>query len=173
MNEFTYILIIILLTIFILLYGGHNNQDLVEYNSNYFQNLNRIIIFEKKLQVYNSKANFADKDFINIKDYIKMSLCLIPNLVDLFFINIKSHSFFTIDKIFDKKLNKKEHLMIIFNHNKNTDLELLIGLDKNSNGYFYDLKKNISITGLFDLHNNSSISINMTIFIIKKPFWYS
>jgi len=156
-----------------LLYGGHNNQDLIEYNSNYFQNLNRIILFEKKLQIYNSTVKFADKDFINIKDYIKISLSLIPNLVDLFFINIKSYSFFTIDKIFNKELNKKEHLMIIFNHNKYTDLELLIGLDKNSNGYFYDLKKNISITGIFNLYNNSAISINMTIFIIKKPFWYN
>jgi len=172
MNEFTYILIILFLTIFILLYGGHNNQDLVEYDSNYFKNLNRIVLFEKKLQIYNSNVNFNNKDFVNIKDYIKTSMCLIPNLVDLFFINIKSHGFFIINKIFDKKEHKKEHMMIIFNHNKVNDLELLVGLDNNSNGYFYDLKKDISIVGLYDIYNNSQDSINITIFIIKKPFWY-
>ena len=64
-------------------------------------------------------------------------------------------------------------MMIIFNHNKVNDLELLVGLDKNSNGYFYDLKKDISITGLYNIYNNSENSINITIFIIKKPFWYS
>ncbi len=174
MNEITYILIIVFLTIFILLFGGHNNQDLVEYSSNYFKNFDKIIIFEKKLQIYNKTVNFGNKDFINIKNFIKTSLILIPNLHDLFFININPHSFFKIDDIFNKNLNKKEYVMIVFNHNNINNLELLIGLDNSNDiGYFYDLKKNISITGLYDLFNSSDISINFTIFIIKKPFWYS
>ena len=53
MDELNYLLIIIFLSIFVILYGGHNNQNLIEYDSNYFQNLNKIILFEKKLQIYN------------------------------------------------------------------------------------------------------------------------
>ena len=173
MNEFTYIIIIIILTIFILLYGGHNNQDLIEYDSKYFKNFNKLIIFEKKLQIYNLKVNFADRDYIDLKNYIKTSIILIPNLISLYFINIKPHSFFKINKIFTNMANKKENIMIIFNHNKINDLELIIGLDNNSNGYFYDLKKHISITGLYDLYNDSGNIINLTLFFIKKPYWYN
>ena len=173
MNEFTYIIIIIILTVFILLYGGHNNQDLIEYDSKYFKNFNKLIIFEKKLQIYNLKVNFADKDYIDLKDYIKTSIILIPNLISLYFINIKPHSFFKINKIFTDMDNKKENILIIFNHDKINNLELLIGLDNNSNGYFYDLKNHISITGLYDLYNDSDNIINLTLFFIKKPFWYN
>jgi len=69
MNEFTYILIILFLTIFILLYGGHNNQDLVEYDSTYFKNLNRIILFEKKLHT-NACGDFT---MIDKKSFYKMN----------------------------------------------------------------------------------------------------
>jgi hypothetical protein len=173
MNEFTYIFIIILLTIFVLLYGGHNNQDLIEYDSNYFKNFEKIILFEKKLQIYNKTVNFNNDNFICIKNFIKTCTILIPNLYNLFFINIQPHSFFKINKLFNNNFNKKEYVMIIFNHNNINNLELLVGLDSINYGYFYDLKKNISIVGLYDLFNSSDVPINFTIFISKKPFWYS
>lgn len=173
MNELTYIIFIVILTVFILLYGGHNNQDLIEYDAKFFKNFNKLIIFEKKLQIYNSQVNFGNLDYINLQNYIKTSMILIPNLVSLYFINIKPSSFFKISKIFDEKLNKKEHLMIIFNHDKINNLELLVGLDGNSIGYFYDLKQNISIVGIYDLFNSSANLINLTIFFIRKPFWYN
>lgn len=176
MDELNYLLIIIFLSIFVILYGGHNNQNLIEYDSNYFQNLNKIILFEKKLQIYNKEVNFGSEDYINIKDYIKISNSLIPNLESMYFINIKPHSFYLINKIFNQKLIFKEYLMIIFNHNKSNNLELLLGKDSDPNSdsvaYFYDLEKNITVTGVFDLYNNSDVNINVTIFFMKKPFWF-
>lgn len=170
MSELNYIIIIVILTVFIIIYGGHNNQKKIEYEADYFKNLNRIILFEKKLSKYNNEINFGDSDFINIEKYIKSCHTIIPNLVDLFFIKIKSQNIFQIKKIFKKNYN--EHIMIIFNHNKVNDLELIIGYDYNSNGYFYDLEKIISITGLYDIHNNSSDDIIITLFFIKKPYWH-
>lgn len=172
MKEFDYLLIIIFLSIFVILYGGHNNQNLIEYDSNYFQNFDKIILFENKLQIYNNKVNFKSKDFINLENYVKLSKSLIPNLESLYFINIKPHSFYSIEKIFDNKFKRIEYLMIVFNHNKSNNLELLLGKDTENNGYFYDLVKKITITGIFDLYNNSNDFINVSIFFIKKPFWF-
>jgi hypothetical protein len=74
--------------------------------------------------------------------------------------------------------------MIIFNHNKHNNLELLINdnyqinktdvinLNISSNKYFYDLEKNISITGIYHIYNNSNEPIIITCFILKKPFWH-
>jgi hypothetical protein len=172
MKEYDYLLIIIFLSIFVILYGGHNNQNLIEYDSYYFQNFDKIILFENKLQVYNTKVNFESNDFIDLDNYVKLSKSLIPNLENLYFINIKPHSFYNIEKIFDNKLNRVEYLMIIFNHNKSNNLELLLGKDTDNNGYFYDLVKKITITGIFNLYNNSNDFINVSIFFIKKPFWF-
>ena len=61
--------------------------------------------------------------------------------------------------------------MIIYNHNKINNLELIVSSD-NSNGYFYDLTKIISITEIYPIYNNSNETIIITLFIIKKPFWH-
>ena len=42
----------------------------------------------------------------------------------------------------------------------------------NSYGYFYDLEKSISITGIYHIYNNSIEPIYITCFILKKPFWH-
>jgi hypothetical protein len=67
--------------------------------------------------------------------------------------------------------------MVIFNHDEFNNLELLINTCYKSNSniieeYFYDLKKKISITGIFHLYNNSNKPIMITCFILKKPFWH-
>lgn len=172
MKEYNYILTIIFLTIFLLLYGGHNNQKLIEYDSTYFNNFNKIVLFEKKLQKYNQTVNFGSKDYVNIENYVKISKCLIPNLEFMYFINVKPNSLYIINKIFDSKLNRKDYIMIIFNHNQSNNLELLLGKDNQSNGYFYDLNKKITVTGIYDLYNHSDDLINVTLFFCKKPFWF-
>ncbi len=171
MTEYTYLLFIVFLTIFILLYGGHNNQNLVEYEHKYFSSLNRIIIFENKLRIFNQSEELEEKGFVNIKNHLKTCYYIVPNLVDLYMVNIKPYSFFTIRKIFKESFNN--HVMIIFNHNKINDLELFIGSNEtNKFGYFYDLKKVISITSIYDIYNNSDKEINITIFFVKKPYWF-
>ncbi len=176
MKDIYYILLIITLTVFVLYYGGHNFQTKIEYDSEYFYNINKIILFEKKLHKFNQKQNFNEKNFINIEDYVSTSQIIIPNLIDMFFIKIEPKSFFAIENIFT--LDKTQHLMIIFNNSVISNnltvpnnLELLIGLDQDSI-YLHKLNNKVSITGLYDIYNNSDDFVNFTLFIMKKPFWH-
>lgn len=161
-DEF-YIIILLILTTVILFFGGHNYQNKIEYESNQFNNLYNITLFEIKLQKYNSNI-----DFVDISTHVKLSKTIIPNIIGSYFVNIKPYELFNIDKCFID-INTQSSIMIIFNHNHHNNLELLI--DKNK-GFCYDLTKNISITGVFDIYNNSSVKINITLFILKKPFWH-
>lgn len=187
MNDILYFIIIIGLTIFIIFYGGHNHQNLVEYNSKYFCNLSSIIIYEKKLNEFINDDNmiFNQDNFLNLNKYLDTSDIIIPNFVGCYYIQIKSFDIFNINKIVKKK-DMIYNMMIIFNHHKHNDIELIINdstnnLYKNNNlindktfitGYFYDLEKKISITGVYHLYNNSNQNIIITCFILKKPFWF-
>ncbi len=171
MDEVNYILLIIGLVAFTLLFGGHNNQLKIEYNLNYFDNINKIIYYEQKMQKFNTQYNFNDNNYINIEDYISTSQIIIPNLVDMFFIKMKPKSIFIIGDIF--KLEKKEHIMIVFN-NYNTNyssIELIIGTEKDG-AYFYGLDKKISVVSIYDLYNNSDQTLNITLFFMKRPYWH-
>lgn len=187
MDTYLYIIIIITLSIFMIFYGGHNNQTKIEYESNYFSSLNSIIIFEKKLNKLNKDDIFINNNFINVNSYLKNLHILIPNFVNCFFIKILPYSIFDIFNIVEKQ-DIKTHMMIIFNHKKHNNLELLINTEKSNiikkntksenihpystNGYFYDLEKVISITGIYHIYNNSNEQVNITCFILKKPFWH-
>ena len=187
MENFLYLIIIISLSIFIIFFGGHNNQELIEYESDYFIGLNSIITFENKINfITNSKEKdfFKNKNFININKYLNISNILIPNFVNCFIIKISSLNTFNIFNIIDKS-KCKTHLMIIFNHNLHNNLELIINNNNNNDncmvnnyemekniGYFYDLTKTISIVGIHHIYNNSNENITITCFILKKPFWH-
>ena len=182
MEDLLYLIIIITLTIFIIFFGGHNNQYKIEYESDYFDNLNSIVNFEKKINfIYlNNNDILKNKNFINIDKYFCVTNILIQNFVNCFLIKIEPKHFFNIFNIIDKSL-VKYHIMVIFNHYKFNNLELLINNNNqlnqlnsniNSEGYFYHLKKNISITGIYHIYNNSDKMIIITCFILKKPFWH-
>jgi len=185
MDNYLYLLIIIGLTIFMLFYGGHNKLNIIEYNSDYFNNLNTIIIFEKKLNKNLQNINF-NTDFINIKEFHETFNILIPNFINSYYIRIKPFTLFNIFNLIENK-DFQNIMMIIFNHKEYNNLELLIGdtnniifndnlKELNSNikiGYFYNLKKKISITGIYHIYNNSNNTVIITCFIIKKPFWHN
>lgn len=182
MDTYLYIIIIIGLSIFMVFYGGHNNQNKIEYESNYFSSLNSIIIFEKKLNKLNKDDIFTNKNFVNANENLNNLHILIPNFVNCFLIKILPYQIFDIFNIVNKE-DIKTHMMMIFNHKKHNNLELLIDTEKfdlneNSNipaqsyGYFYDLEKVISIVGIHHIYNNSNEQINITCFILKKPFWH-
>lgn len=192
MDSILYIIIIIGLTIFILFFGGHNyQQNIVEYNSEYFYNLNTIIIFENKLNKNLTSVIFDSNNFLNINKYLETSNIIIQNFVDCFYIQIKPYSLFNIFKII-KKENILSSMMILFNHKKHNNLELLVNNSENNlydfnyldtnkylqnknnitTGYFYDLEKIISITSIYHIYNNSNEIVVITCFILKKPFWF-
>lgn len=181
MDDLLYLIVIICLTIFMVFFGGHNNQDKIEYDSDYFNNLNFIIKFEKKINLIylnNNNDIFSNTNFVNIDKYFNTTNILLPNYVNCFLIKINPNSIFNIYNIIDKS-KCKTHIMVIFNHNSDNNLELVIGnldnlnnLDNDEYCDFYDLKKNISTTGIYPIYNNSNVNVVITCFILKKPFWH-
>jgi|688.fasta_scaffold1040099_1 hypothetical protein len=172
MDEFLYLIVIIGLTIFIIFFGGHNNQEKIEYDSNYFNNLNSIVNFEKKINFICLDDNnnvFKNKNFVNIDKYLNTTNILIQNYVDCFLIRIEPNSIFNIYNLIGNSI-AKFHMMVIFNHSKYNNLELLI--NNNLDNYYYNLEKNISITGIYHIYNNSNKYTTITCFILKKPFWH-
>lgn len=173
----------------IVIFGGYNKHNIfqIEYNPYNYQYLNSLTHFEKELQKYNH-SNF---DFMQITNKINLSECLIPNIVDIFFINIQPKTFFNIKK---HVKDYSHNLMVLFNHNmiiesndyfSNTNydvynLMLLLDSKKECNnhicenyGYFYNVNKKISILNIYPIYNDSDNVINITVIIIKKSFWYT
>lgn len=187
-DETSYLIVFIIMVLSIVIFGrAKKNRDyIIEYNPQNYQYLNSLTIFEKELQKYNSN-NF---DILQITNQVDLSSCLIPNIIDIYFVNIKPKKFFDVRKhIKDFKSN----IMVLYNHNiflenkdnfTNLDLtknNLFLLLDKNmecknnicSNyGYYYQITKKISILDIYPIFNNSENTINITIFIIKKSFWH-
>ena len=121
-------IVLIILTIIIIFYGGKNSINLVEYDSNFFENFKNIVIFEKKLQNYDSKFEDItnnDSDYITINEINNTSNIILPNYVNNFFIKIKSYSYFDIKKVVDITM-KNNFIMIIFNHNNDNNIELIV-----------------------------------------------
>lgn len=184
----SYLLFIIIMILSMVIFGrAKKNRDfIIEYNPQNYQYLNSLTIFEKELQKYNS-----DKfDILKITNEIDLSSCLIPNIIDTYFVNIKPFSYFNITKYCDKH---KSNIMVIYNHNIFSEnkynfsninsylnnLFLLIDSNKECTdnicknyGYYYKVSKKISILDIYPIYNNSNQTINLTIFIIKKSFWH-
>lgn len=192
MDNFTYLIILIGLTIFVIFFGGHNNQELIEYDTSYFNGLKSITLFENKINlIIKNKEIFSNENFININKFLNTTNVLIPNFVNCFIVKINSHQLFNIFNLI-KKTDAKTHIMIIFNHNSYNNLELMINqnnnmcnsnddindinvinVDDDNYGYFYDLTKQISIVGIHNIFNNSNDDIVITCFILKKPYWHN
>lgn len=194
MNDIFYLFTIIFLTIFMLFYGGHNFQNSVVYNSSYFNIFNKtnlltekIIDNLKKFDKINTNQNFifkiSDQKFSNI----------IPNCTHTFIINVKPSSFINVNEIIKKSnINKKNHLMIVFDFLKNNNilipLELFIKTDISNihndqyiqsfkdqqkyYGIFLPLKNPNTITDIYDIYNPNNKNIFFALLIIKKPFWF-
>jgi hypothetical protein len=189
-DDNSYILVVIIMIFAIIIYGSSkaHTKFQIEYNSKNFQYLNSLSIFEKQLQKYNS-SNF---EYLQITNQIDLSECLIPNIIDIFFININPHSYFYTNK---HVTNIISNLMILYDHNITTDnyidnfkdishitnnnLMLLIDYNNECNNNicnkyanYYDITKKISILNIYPIYNNSNSIINITVIIIKKSFWH-
>ena len=60
------------------------------------------------------------------------------------------------------------NIKLLINTNYECDNQKICG----NYGYFYDLTKKISILNIHPIFNNSNKNINLTIYIIKKPYWH-
>ncbi len=175
-NNDSYFIIVIIMIICMVIFGNSkkNNNNLIEYDSKNYQFLNSLTIFEKELQKYNTEHN----DFKKITNEINLTSCFIPNIVDVFFINIKPSQYFDIRKHIE---NYNLNIMVIYNHNNLIDNTLFLLINKNYEcinnhcnnfAHYYEITKKISILDIFPIYNNSNYTINITVFIIKKSFWF-
>jgi hypothetical protein len=145
-----------------LFYGGKNNINKIEYKTDYFRNLSNIILFENNIK--KTIKNDLNIDFEDITD--KINIHIIPNLQYVYYIDINSKHFYNINKI-DTEYN----IMIIFKHNEKDKIQLIVKKDK-THMYLYDLSKKISITSINPIYNDSNTVSSITVFIMKKPYWY-
>jgi hypothetical protein len=164
----------------IVIFGTYkkHKENIVEYDQSNFKYIESLKIFEKKFDKFN---NFSD-EYLKITEKINLTNCLIPNIVDIFIINLKPKKIFNINKLIS---NIKSNVMIIYDHsNMNTNsttnnLFLLIDQNNECNGdicgnygYLYPITNKVSIFGIYPIFNFSDKTINFTLLIIKKSYWF-
>jgi hypothetical protein len=165
MNDTEYFIILIILTIIMLLFGGRKKNHKIEYNENKFYNLQKIYTFSNKFKKH-KETSVISIDKINT---------LIPNIEKIMVIYLNPNEYFNIEHHLQKNYIKSS-LMVLYNYdNKNIhNLELILSTnsDNSDEGLFYNIKKNITITDIYSIYNNSNDVINFAIIIIKKPHWF-
>lgn len=171
-----YFIIIIILSLLIIIFGGPNKLNyLVEYDKKNFKYIDKLSYFNNNFK-YLIKNNETFEDTIQYKYYNQ----IIPNLLKIDYISLKPHEFYNFNKFSNSNI-----LMIIYNHNSLDDnnhnsLKLLIRTQNKCNninkcikyGFFYNLINKISIVNIFPIYNDSNKIINLSIYIIKKSFWF-
>jgi hypothetical protein len=157
-----YYLLIIILTILILFYGGINKVSQIEYGKTYFKSVENIRLFKNYLLKNNSKKNI---DLLFISNNISI---LVNNLKNLDYVNIEPFQYYINNSMYDKSL-----LMIIYTVNKDFK-KLQVVIDKLDDKQFlnYNVSNDLFITNPYVIYNNSNENTKFIIAFIKKPFWY-
>ena len=148
-----YINFMILLTIFMIFYGGHNYIKKIEYNSDYFYYINKLDICRNKFIRYSeihdyTKIKDISKDLLYFKDYI-------PNINHIYLLKLKARKIYDIGQLCDNLNN----LMIIYNFHNYENIEIMIE-KKNNYNLFYTVNKNIFITNVYDILNLNNFEIH-------------
>lgn len=161
MNDILYITILVILTIFILFYGGHNNINTIIYdNYKYFDIYKKISLFDNKF-IKISKHNGFTNVKTNITNNITHFDYILPNVNNLFYIKLQPHKILNIN-------NNPNILLLVYNFT-NSNIDLIIDYDNNN--YLYKLGK-FNIVKPYNIINNSNYTSEFVICEINKPFWY-
>ena len=157
-----YYLIITMLTILMMFYGGINKTLSIEYYHTYFEYIKNIRLFENYVLNNNSKEN------IDLLSITKNCSILVNNLFSIYYINVEPYSYFINDSMYDKSL-----LMIIYTVS-NDYKKLQIIIDKVDENKFinYNITTDLFLTNPYIIYNNSNQNTKFIIAFIKKPFWY-
>lgn len=157
-----YYLLIIILTVLILFYGGINKISQIEYDYTYFKSIHNIRLFKNYLLKNNSKENI---DLLYITKNISI---IINNLEHLEYVNIEPFQYYIDNKMYDKSL-----LMIIYTVNNDFN-KLQVVIDKLDNKQFlnYNVSNDLFITNPYVIYNNSNENTKFIVAFIKKPYWY-
>ena len=131
-----YYLLIIILTILMLFYGGTNKILQFEYDYTYFKCIQNIRLLKNYLLKNSSKEN------IDLMSKTKNISILINNLEHLEYVNIKPFQYYINDIMYDKS-----PLMIIYTVNNDFN-KLQVVIDKLDNKQFlnYNVSSDLFIT---------------------------
>lgn len=157
-----YYLLIIILTILMLFYGGVNKISQIEYDYTYFKSIQNMRLFKNYLLKNNSKEN------IDLLYKTKNISILINNLEHLEYVNIKPFQYYINNEMYDKSF-----LMIIYTVNNDFN-KLQVVIDKLDNKQFinYNVSNDLFITNPYVIYNNSNENTKFILAFVKKPFWY-
>lgn len=157
-----YYLLIIILTVLMLFYGGINKISQIEYDYTYFKSIHNIRLFKNYLLKNNSKENI---DLLYISKNISI---IISNLEHLEYVNIEPFQYYIDNKMYDKSL-----LMIIYTVNNDFN-KLQVVIDKLDNKQFlnYNVSNDLFITNPYVIYNNSNENTKFIVAFVKKPYWY-
>ncbi len=164
MNDIEYLITIIALTIIILIFGGKKYHHKLEYGINKFYNLQKLEKFSNKFQEYKKTSIIS----------LKILDTIIPNIEKITVVYLKPNELYNVNNHCNQNFNNK-CLMVIYDYDNinNNNLELLVSKDDNNNeGLFYKIEKNITITHIHSIYNNSSKIINFALILILKPHWF-
>jgi hypothetical protein len=170
-----YLLILIILTILIIFYGGINKILYIEYEHKYFKCIENIRHLNKYLHKQNSLINIDLKSI-----FLKIDI-IINNLFSVYYINIKPTSYCILKEMFDKSL-----LMVVYTINNDYNkLQIIIdmdvynykestrnNMDEQLTVFVHDITKDIFITNPYIIYNNYNENTKFILLFIKKPFWY-
>ncbi len=176
----TYIILLIILFVIMIIYGGLNKIKNIEYDYSKIENIKNILWLEHNMK--NIKEYYSN--YNDITNNFKKTVKTIPNLQKILIVKIHPKNVFNLlnnnIKNFnnDDVINFNEYMMIIFNHNQVNDLELILNTNYeciqhscNNMSYNYDLTKKITLADLYPIYNNSNNIIEISLFIVKRPFF--
>jgi hypothetical protein len=150
-----------------MLYGGHNNQAQIIYDSAMFTYIDRLIKYQENFKKYSSTIIFNNNNYVKVENYITtLADTMIPNLESIYIIKLDPHKLFNTKQLDSNETN----IMIVFNHNNYKNIELLVNTE-NKIGFFYEFVNPLTVCDILNLYNNSSDYKIITVFIIKRPFW--
>jgi hypothetical protein len=179
-----YIFVVVIAVLLMVIYGRPNKTSdyIVEYDNEQFKYLEKIYFIDKQIENNNKIPTKIINNDINgsIEDITsRINNCerFIPNIVSIYNITLNPKSFININKY--TGTNK---IMLIKVHNQIIPydyIKLLVNnnyeCDNNICGnyaYLYPLNKSKSIVNIYPIFNDSDKIVNLTIYIVKKPFWY-
>jgi len=179
-----YICVIVAAVLLMVIYGRPNKTSdyIIEYDNEQFKYFEKLYFVDRQIEknykietkIINNDANGSIEDITS-----RLNNCerFIPNIVSIYNIKLNPKSFININKY--AGTNK---IMLIKINNQDiayTNIQLLVNnnyeCDNNICGnyaYLYSLDKSKSIVNIYPIFNNSDKIANLTIYIIKKPFWY-
>ena len=176
-----YIVVMISAIFLIIIYGRPNNTSdyIIEYDDKQFKYLEKLYFVDKQIEKNkDAKTSIQIEPFGSIEEITpKINHCekFIPNLVSVYNIMLKPNTMFNSEKY----INSKQIMLIKINNVEPNKIALLVNANfecENNScgnyGYFYNLDKKKSIVNIYPIINNSENTADLTIYTIKKPFWY-